>query len=64
MDQLKVLYPEYWPELSGDDNVLYEQEAVTALAERLKNDVRAIVRAFRDYRDNGGRGFLQVFSRC
>lgn len=56
IDQVKVLYAENWPdELSISSSPLYGEEQITALAERFGVDVRQSVRAFREYRDNGGK---------
>ena len=56
IDQLKVLRADNWPgELSASSSPLYGDEQVTALAERFRVNVRQSVRAFRDYRDNGGK---------
>jgi len=53
--KLKVLYPENWPELPGDCNLLYGTDEVACLAEQFRIEVRPVVRAFREYRDNGGK---------
>ena len=55
IDQLKVLCADNWPDVLGASSPLYGEEEVTSLAERFRVNVRQSVRAFRDYRDNGGK---------
>ena len=45
--------------MSGDIDALYGEDQVSALAERLGLETRTTVRAFREYRENGGKkGYL------
>jgi len=56
INQLKVLCPDNWPdELASSSCTLYGEDDVMSLAQRFKVDVRRSVRAFRDYRDKGGK---------
>ena len=55
LTKLKVLYPENWPDVPGDDNALFGEDHVTALAQRFNVDQRQAVRAFRVYKENGGK---------
>lgn len=52
--QVKVLYPENWSDL-GYNDPLYGEEEVALLTERLNLNTRPIVRAFREFKENGGR---------
>jgi hypothetical protein len=49
------LYPDNWPDLPGDNDPLYGEDEVALLTERLNLDTRPIVRAFREFKDNGGK---------
>lgn len=56
IEQLKVLCIDNWPDvLFASSSPLYGEDEVTALAERFRLSVRQSVRAFRDYRENGGK---------
>ena len=52
---LKVLYPENWQFVPYDKNALYGEEEVASLAKRFKVNLRESVRAFREYRECGGK---------
>ncbi|TRY98479.1 hypothetical protein DNTS_012363 [Danionella cerebrum] len=53
IDELKVLYAQYWPE---DMNVMYGQTEIESLCERFNlQDPRAVIRAYRTYKDSNGK---------
>ena len=52
IDDLKVLYPQYWPQ--GADALFGEREVVTLCQKFDIDDQRNVIRAYREYRDNGG----------
>ncbi|KAK7162494.1 hypothetical protein R3I93_006722 [Phoxinus phoxinus] len=52
IEDLKVLYPQYWPH---DDNALFGECEVETLCQLFCIDSpRNVIRAFREYRDNNG----------
>ena len=53
--QLKVLCPDNWPDELSVCSPLYGDDDIRSLAERFRVDVRRSVRAFREYRDTGGK---------
>lgn len=53
--KLKVLDPVSWPDVPNEQNILYGEEEVAALAERFRVDQRQSIRAFREYRECGAK---------
>ena len=53
IEELKVLYAQYWPEDAG---ALYGETEVESLCQRFNIDnPRAVIRAYRKYRDSDGK---------
>lgn len=53
IEELKVLYAQYWPEDAG---ALYGEAEVESLCQRFAIDSsRTVIRAYRQYRDSGGK---------
>jgi hypothetical protein len=55
LNKIKLLYPDNWPDTTMDEDALYGNVEVASLAESFQLDARQCVRAFREYRDTGGR---------
>jgi len=55
LNKLKMLYPDNWPDVTADEDPLYGNNEVSSLAETFQLNARQCVRAFREYRETGGK---------
>lgn len=57
LDNIKVLYSDNWPDidLPNGQTALYGENEIAILAERFKVNARSSIRAFREFRENGGK---------